>query len=154
MNRIVLGALIALALTGLGLFWWQGRAATERGAPPPDISAPESDGDAEDQALPTEDGAGQFGDPLELRADSALGITGPVTLAVHDWGGMIGFGWALSHHDQVKRLVVLNTAAFPMPAAKKMPAHPKSAPKIAPIQITWGVCAACVPRTCHDYLST
>ncbi len=34
---------------------------------------------------------------------------------------MIGFGWALSHHDQVKRLVVLNTAAFPMPAAKKMP---------------------------------
>jgi haloalkane dehalogenase len=50
-----------------------------------------------------------------------LGITGPVTLAVHDWGGMIGFGWALSHHDQVKRLVVLNTAAFPMPAAKKMP---------------------------------
>lgn len=50
-----------------------------------------------------------------------LGITGPVTLAVHDWGGMIGFGWALSHHEQVRRLVVLNTAAFPMPAAKKMP---------------------------------
>jgi len=50
-----------------------------------------------------------------------LDITGPVTLAVHDWGGMIGFGWALSHHAQVKRLVVLNTAAFPMPAAKKMP---------------------------------
>ena len=50
-----------------------------------------------------------------------LDITGPVTLAVHDWGGMIGFGWALSHHEQVKRLVVLNTAAFPMPAAKKMP---------------------------------
>ena len=22
-----------------------------------------------------------------------LGITGPVTLAVHDWGGGIGFGW-------------------------------------------------------------
>ena len=50
-----------------------------------------------------------------------LGIDGPLTLAVHDWGGMIGFGWALSHHAQVKRLVVLNTAAFPMPAAKKMP---------------------------------
>ena len=29
MNRIVLGALIALALTGLGLFWWQGRAEVE-----------------------------------------------------------------------------------------------------------------------------
>src|SRR3546814_4819363 len=34
----------------------------------------------------------------------------PVTLAVHDWGGMIGFGWALSHMPQVKRLVVLKTA--------------------------------------------
>ena len=45
----------------------------------------------------------------------------PVTLAVHDWGGMIGFGWALKHAAQVKRLVVLNTAAFPMPAAKQMP---------------------------------
>src|SRR5690606_3363774 len=45
----------------------------------------------------------------------------PLTLAVHDWGGMIGFGWALSHAAQVKRLVILNTAAFPMPAAKPMP---------------------------------
>ena len=50
-----------------------------------------------------------------------LGITGPVTLAVHDWGGMIGFGWALSHAAQVKRLVITNTAAFPMPADKAMP---------------------------------
>lgn len=50
-----------------------------------------------------------------------LGITGPVTLAVHDWGGMIGFGWALTHAAQVQRLVITNTAAFPLPAAKKMP---------------------------------
>jgi pimeloyl-ACP methyl ester carboxylesterase len=50
-----------------------------------------------------------------------LGITGPVTLIVHDWGGMIGFGWALSHMAQVQRLVILNTAAFPLPAAKPMP---------------------------------
>lgn len=34
MNRIVLGAMIALALAGLGAFWWQGRAQIERGAPP------------------------------------------------------------------------------------------------------------------------
>jgi haloalkane dehalogenase len=45
----------------------------------------------------------------------------PVTLAVHDWGGMIGFGWALSHAAQVKRLVITNTAAFPLPSVKKMP---------------------------------
>jgi cis-3-alkyl-4-acyloxetan-2-one decarboxylase len=50
-----------------------------------------------------------------------LGITGPVTLIVHDWGGMIGIGWALSHMPQVRRLVILNTAAFPLPAAKAMP---------------------------------
>lgn len=50
-----------------------------------------------------------------------LGIEGPVTLAVHDWGGMIGFGWALRDPARIQRLVVLNTAAFPLPAAKPMP---------------------------------
>src|SRR5690606_15759623 len=50
-----------------------------------------------------------------------LGIDGPVTLAVHDWGGMIGFGWALRDPARVKRLVITNTAAFPLPAAKKFP---------------------------------
>ncbi|KLI99974.1 alpha/beta fold hydrolase [Luteimonas sp. FCS-9] len=50
-----------------------------------------------------------------------LGIDGPLTLAVHDWGGMIGFGWALAHQAQVRRLVITNTAAFPLPAAKPMP---------------------------------
>ena len=50
-----------------------------------------------------------------------LGIAGPVTLAVHDWGGMIGFGWALRDPARVRRLVITNTAAFPLPAAKKFP---------------------------------
>jgi haloalkane dehalogenase len=50
-----------------------------------------------------------------------LHITGPVTLAVHDWGGMIGMAWALRHMPQVRRLVILNTAAFPLPPAKPMP---------------------------------
>ena len=44
-----------------------------------------------------------------------------ITLAVHDWGGMIGFGWALKHAARIKRLVILNTAAFPLPNAKSMP---------------------------------
>jgi hypothetical protein len=35
MNRLVLGGVIALALVGIGVFWWQGRAQVERGAPPP-----------------------------------------------------------------------------------------------------------------------
>lgn len=50
-----------------------------------------------------------------------LGIDGPITLAVHDWGGMIGFGWALKRRDLVKRLIITNTAAFPLPAAKPLP---------------------------------
>ncbi|MBS0201049.1 MAG: alpha/beta fold hydrolase [Proteobacteria bacterium] len=49
------------------------------------------------------------------------GVDGPVTLAVHDWGGMIGFGWALRDPSRVRRLVITNTAAFPLPAAKHFP---------------------------------
>jgi haloalkane dehalogenase len=52
-----------------------------------------------------------------------LGIDGPVTLAVHDWGGAIGFGWALRDPPRVRRLVVTNTGAFPLPAAKRFPAR-------------------------------
>ena len=36
MNRLVLGAFCALILVGVGLFWLQGRAEVERGAPPPE----------------------------------------------------------------------------------------------------------------------
>jgi len=35
-NRLVLGALLALLFSGAGLFWLQGRAETEAGAPPPE----------------------------------------------------------------------------------------------------------------------
>lgn len=35
MNRLILGALGALVMVAVGLFWWQGRAAVEHGAPPP-----------------------------------------------------------------------------------------------------------------------
>ncbi len=48
MNRIVLGALAALALVGLGLFWLQGRAEVAQGAPPPDPTAVEETPDPED----------------------------------------------------------------------------------------------------------
>ena len=44
MNRIVLGAFAALALLGIGLFWLQGRAAVERGAPPPAPAATPPEG--------------------------------------------------------------------------------------------------------------
>lgn len=51
----------------------------------------------------------------------AARVTGPITLVAHDWGGMIGMACAAQHPGLVSRLVLLNTAAFPMPAAKKLP---------------------------------
>jgi pimeloyl-ACP methyl ester carboxylesterase len=36
-----------------------------------------------------------------------------VDLVVHDWGGAVGFGWAVEHEPMVGKIVILNTAAFP-----------------------------------------
>ncbi|HTU92155.1 MAG TPA: fatty acid CoA ligase family protein [Gemmataceae bacterium] len=52
-------------------------------------------------------------DHLELRDN--------LTLILHDWGGMIGMAFAHRHPERIKRLVILNTAAFPLPAAKCLP---------------------------------
>lgn len=35
MNKMILGGVLALAMVGVGLFWWQGRAQVEEAAPPP-----------------------------------------------------------------------------------------------------------------------
>ena len=35
MKNAVLGAFAVMAMLAVGLFWWQGRAEAERGAPPP-----------------------------------------------------------------------------------------------------------------------
>jgi haloalkane dehalogenase len=51
----------------------------------------------------------------------SLDLGEPVTLVVHDWGGMIGLAWAVEHPERVARLVLLNTAAFPLPAHKRLP---------------------------------
>ena len=56
MNRIVLGALGVLALFGIGLFWLQGRAEVERGAPPPMVQPT-----AMPTGLPSADVAGLIG---------------------------------------------------------------------------------------------
>jgi haloalkane dehalogenase len=50
-----------------------------------------------------------------------LQLDQPLTLVVHDWGGMIGMAWAVQHADQIGKLVILNTAAFPMPKEKRLP---------------------------------
>lgn len=46
---------------------------------------------------------------------------GKVSLVLHDWGGMIGMGWAARHPARVARIVALNTAAFGLPATKPFP---------------------------------
>lgn len=64
---------------------------------------------------------------LEQRVDDLdallnhLGITENVTLIVHDWGGMIGMGWASRYPERIARLVVFNTAAFHLPKSKAFP---------------------------------
>jgi pimeloyl-ACP methyl ester carboxylesterase len=52
---------------------------------------------------------------------SQIGLRQPLTLVVHDWGGMIGFAWATRNAQRVAKTVILNTAAFPLPKDKKMP---------------------------------
>ena len=55
MNRIVMGAFGALVLVAVGLFWLQGRAEVEEGAPPPTAPA------APPTGLPSADAAGLEG---------------------------------------------------------------------------------------------
>ena len=52
---------------------------------------------------------------------SALGTDSGITLVLHDWGGMIGMAWAVRNPLQVKRLVIMNTAAFHLPHGKRLP---------------------------------
>lgn len=40
---------------------------------------------------------------------AALGITQPITLVVHDWGGLIGLAWACKYPQRVARIVAMNT---------------------------------------------
>lgn len=46
---------------------------------------------------------------------------GPLTLVVHDWGGMIGMAFALRHPERIRRIVITNTSGFRPPAGKPIP---------------------------------
>lgn len=52
---------------------------------------------------------------------SELGIEQDVTIVAHDWGGMIGLGWAVRNREKVRRLVLLNTAGFFLPEGRGLP---------------------------------
>ncbi|MDX6573855.1 MAG: cis-3-alkyl-4-acyloxetan-2-one decarboxylase / olefin beta-lactone synthetase, partial [Gaiellales bacterium] len=49
------------------------------------------------------------------RLTDALGLTGPVVTVGHDWGGAISLGWALAHPDQLRGIVLGNTAVAQPP---------------------------------------
>jgi cis-3-alkyl-4-acyloxetan-2-one decarboxylase len=57
---------------------------------------------------------------LEALIDQVLPDT-PLTLVVHDWGGMIGMAFALRHLSQIRRVVITNTSGFLPPAGKPIP---------------------------------
>ena len=50
-----------------------------------------------------------------------LKIDKNITLVLHDWGGMIGMAYASRYPKSIKRIVLLNTAAFLLPTTKKLP---------------------------------
>jgi len=52
------------------------------------------------------------------RLIETLGLDRPLTLVLHDWGGMIGMLYALRHPEKIGRFVIMNTAAFLPPAQK------------------------------------
>lgn len=58
---------------------------------------------------------------LDALVHATVGDEGPLSLVAHDWGGMIGFGWAAPCAQRIERCVILNTAAFPLPADKRFP---------------------------------
>ena len=69
----------------------------------------------------------QYDYSLKARVDDVealfehLEVTSNITLIVHDWGGMIGMAWAARRPERVARLVLMNTAAFRIPAGKALP---------------------------------
>jgi haloalkane dehalogenase len=59
-------------------------------------------------------------DDLEALLDDR-GLDENLTLVLHDWGGMIGMAYAARHPERIRRLVLLNTGAFPLPKSKRFP---------------------------------
>lgn len=48
---------------------------------------------------------------LDQHLDAAVG-SNPITLVVHDWGGLLGLPWAAANRDRIARLVLLDTGLY------------------------------------------
>ena len=65
----------------------------------------------------------------------------PLTLIVHDWGGMIALAWAMDHLPQVRRMVIMNTAGFFPPRQLPIPLRLRLIRRPNPIMdraVLWG----------------
>ena len=71
-------------------------------------------------------------DDLEALLDH-LQLFANVTLVLHDWGGMIGMAYAVKHPQRIKRLVIMNTAAFFPPKGKPLPLRLRLIRNIKPL---------------------
>lgn len=49
-----------------------------------------------------------------------LGVRERIILLLHDWGGMIGMGYACRYPQRIAALVILNTAAFQLPVGMSL----------------------------------
>ena len=64
---------------------------------------------------------------LESRIDDLdtllrqLNIENSITLILHDWGGMIGMGYACRYPERINSLIIMNTAAFHLPRNTTLP---------------------------------
>ncbi len=71
--------------------------------------------------------AGRYDYRLASRIDDlealieGLDLPDRINLVVHDWGGMIGMGYAVRHPERIRRLVIHNTAAFHLPPSMRIP---------------------------------
>ncbi len=76
--------------------------------------APDLAGMGESGSAPN--GSYRFSDHSTLldRWFDEMGLTGDVTLVVHDWGSALGFHWAKRHPERIKGLVYMEAIVQPM----------------------------------------
>ena len=94
-------------------------------------------------------GSDQYGYTLTDRIDDLetlleqLGIVKDISLLLHDWGGMIGMGYACRQPQRIKALILMNTAAFHLPRGLHLPWQLKLARSLCGPLLVQGLNAFC-----------
>lgn len=64
-----------------------------------------------------------------------LGLKDKITLVLHDWGGMIGMVYAVRYPQRIRRIVIMNTAAFLPLRGKMLPIRLRLMRNVTPFAI-------------------